>query len=125
MAIGIGLCVQNAKAVLVAIFGVQSEFARTPKYRIESGRDTWAGKLYRNRAGLLPLVEIAIGLYFVFTVYYAFENENYATVPFLLLFVWGYLYTGFLSLAQIYLERFRLMRPLRVARASATGAAGF
>ncbi len=125
MAIGIGLCVQNARAVLGAVFGVRSEFVRTPKYRIESGRDTWAGKLYRNRAGLLPFAEIAIGLYFAFTVYYAFDNENYATLPFLLLFVWGYLYTGILSLAQIYLERFRLARPVRVARASATGAAGF
>ena len=125
MAIGIGLCVQNARAVLEAVFGVRSEFVRTPKYRIESGRDTWAGKLYRHRAGLLPFAEIAIGLYFVFTVYYAFDNENYATLPFLLLFVWGYLYTGFLSLAQIYLERFRLARPVRVARASATGVAGF
>jgi cellulose synthase/poly-beta-1,6-N-acetylglucosamine synthase-like glycosyltransferase len=127
MAIGIGLCVQNARAVLGAIFGVRSEFVRTPKYRIETAQDTWAGKIYRNRAGLLPLVEIAIGLYFVFTVYYAFDNENYATIPFLLLFVWGYLYTGFLSLAQIYWERFRLARPASryAERASATGAASF
>jgi len=34
------------------------------------------------------------------TVYYAVENENYITVPFLLLFVVGYWYTGFMSLLQ-------------------------
>ena len=35
MSIGIGLCVNNARAVLEALFGKQTEFARTPKYRIE------------------------------------------------------------------------------------------
>ena len=34
------------------------------------------------------------------TVYYAIANENYITVPFLLLFVLGYWYTGFMSLLQ-------------------------
>ena len=34
------------------------------------------------------------------TVYYALQNENYLTVPFLLLFVVGYWYTGLMSLLQ-------------------------
>ena len=38
MAVGIGLSVRNARAVLEAIFGVQSEFVRTPKYRSEERR---------------------------------------------------------------------------------------
>jgi hypothetical protein len=33
-------------------------------------------------------------------VYYAIDNENYITVPFLLLFVVGYWYTGLMSLLQ-------------------------
>jgi hypothetical protein len=33
-------------------------------------------------------------------VYYAVENENYITVPFLMLFVVGYWYTGLMSLLQ-------------------------
>ena len=35
MSIGIGLCVNNTRAVFEALFDKQSEFARTPKYRIE------------------------------------------------------------------------------------------
>ena len=35
MAVGIGLSVRNAKAVLEALFGVKSEFVRTPKFHIE------------------------------------------------------------------------------------------
>ena len=42
---------------------------------------------YRRRLGWVPWVELLIGTYFASTVYYAVDNENYITVPFLLLFV--------------------------------------
>ncbi len=126
MALGIGLAVRNSIAVLEALLGRQTEFARTPKYRIESAQDTWWRKAYRNRAGWLPFAEIGLGLYFAATVVYAVQNENYATVPFLLLFVGGYLYTGLMSLAQPWLEllRFGVRRPAEV-RPAATGAPSF
>ncbi len=108
MAVGIGLSVRNAKAVLEALFGVQSEFVRTPKFNIEGQSGTWRKKLYRNRAGWMPYLEVALGLYFAATIWYAILNENYATIPFLFLFVWGYLYTGLMSLGQVYLERLQL-----------------
>ena len=94
MAVGIGLSVRNAVVVIEAILGKKSEFARTPKYRIEGRKDSYAKKSYVNRAGWMPFAEVALGLYFAATVFYAIQNENYATAPFLLLFVWGYLYTG-------------------------------
>ncbi len=92
MAVGIGLSVRNAKGVLEALLGMPSEFVRTPKYKIEgqSGARTWGKKHYRNRAGWLPYIEVGLGLYFAGTIAYAVQNENYATIPFLLLFVWGY-----------------------------------
>ncbi len=108
MAVGIGLSVRNAKAVLEAIFGVTSDFARTPKYRIEGQAGTWRRKGYKNRAGWMPYVEVALGIYFAATVYYSIQNENYLTAPFLLLFVWGYLYTGLMSLGQVWIERYRV-----------------
>jgi cellulose synthase/poly-beta-1,6-N-acetylglucosamine synthase-like glycosyltransferase len=126
MATGIGISVRNAKAVLEAVIGHKSEFARTPKFRIEGKQDTFVKKSYCNRAGWMPYAEVALGFYFALTVLYAISNENYATVPFLLLFVWGYLYTGFMSLGQTYLEnmRFGLRRPAEIPPA-ATGAPGF
>ena len=127
MATGIGISVRNAKAVLEAIFGVRSEFARTPKYKIEGRTDTIAKKSYRNKAGWIPFAEVCLGFYFAFTVVYAIRNENYATAPFLLLFVWGYLYTGFMSLGQTYLANLRFGRvtPPAEMRPAATGAPGF
>ena len=60
-------------------------------------------------------------------LYYAISNENYLTVPFLLLFVWGYLYTGLMSIGQVYFERLRFGSALEPAevRPAATGAPGF
>jgi cellulose synthase/poly-beta-1,6-N-acetylglucosamine synthase-like glycosyltransferase len=126
MAVGIGLSVRNAWGVLEAIFNVKSEFVRTPKYRVEANNNAdWAKKTYRKSAGLLPFVEVALGIYFLLAVAYALQNENYATAPFLLLFVWGYLYTGVMSLAQTYLERLRFTVESGEVRPASTGAPGF
>jgi cellulose synthase/poly-beta-1,6-N-acetylglucosamine synthase-like glycosyltransferase len=130
MAIGIGLSVRNAVAVLEALFGKQSEFVRTPKYRIEAqadARSAWLKRKYRKRAGWIPLAEILLGIYFAATVLYAIENQNYFTVPFLVLFVWGYLYTGLMSVGQGLLERLRIGRAVEAAeiRPAATGIPGF
>jgi cellulose synthase/poly-beta-1,6-N-acetylglucosamine synthase-like glycosyltransferase len=100
MALGIGLTVTNTRAVLEALVGKQSAFARTPKYRVESKRDKIRATKYRKRLGLVPWLELLIGAYFALTVYYAIDNENYITVPFLLLFVVGYWYTALMSLLQ-------------------------
>ncbi len=87
---------------------------------------SWLTKAYRRSAGWTPYVEILLGLYFAATVVYAIQNENYATVPFLLLFVGGYLYTGLMSLGQVYLERLRFgLRAPVEARPAATGAPSF
>ena len=100
MSIGIGLCVNNTRAVFEAMFGKQSEFARTPKYGIERQTDEWVGKKYHQSVGIQPLVELALGLYFTAIVFYALTNGIYATIPFLMLFQVGFLYTGLLSIMQ-------------------------
>jgi cellulose synthase/poly-beta-1,6-N-acetylglucosamine synthase-like glycosyltransferase len=100
MALGIGLTVTNTRAVLEALLGKQSDFARTPKYHVESKKDKVRANQYRRGLGWVPWVELLIGCYFAITVYYAIDNENYITVPFLVLFVLGYWYTGLMSLLQ-------------------------
>ncbi|HTF43028.1 MAG TPA: cellulose synthase family protein [Terriglobales bacterium] len=100
MALGIGLTITNTRAVIEALVGKQTPFARTPKYRVESKKDKVRAHKYRRRLGWVPWLELVIGTYFAVTVYYAVENENYLTVPFLVLFVVGYWYTGLMSLLQ-------------------------
>ncbi|HEY8713728.1 MAG TPA: cellulose synthase family protein [Candidatus Acidoferrum sp.] len=125
MATGIGISVRNAQAVLEALAGKKSEFARTPKFNIAGKQGSFAKKSYRNKAGWMPYAEILLGVYFAFTVLYAVLNENYATVPFLLLFVWGYLYTGFMSLGQTYFAHLRFKVDSPEMRPAASGAPGF
>jgi len=106
MALGIGLTMTNTKAVLEALVGKQTAFARTPKYRVQSKSDKVIASKYRRRLGWIPYLELAVGSYFALTVWYAVTNENFITVPFLGLFVLGYWYTGLMSLLQGRFERF-------------------
>jgi cellulose synthase/poly-beta-1,6-N-acetylglucosamine synthase-like glycosyltransferase len=102
MSIGIGLSINNTRAVFEALFNKHSEFARTPKYHIEGAGDEWIGKKYHQSVAVQPLVELALGLYFTATVFYALANQIYGTLPFLVLFQVGFLYTGLLSIVQQY-----------------------
>jgi cellulose synthase/poly-beta-1,6-N-acetylglucosamine synthase-like glycosyltransferase len=105
MSLGIGLTITNTRAVMEALFHKQTAFARTPKYRVVSKADKPLASKYRKRLGLVPFIELLIGCYFCWTVYYAISTENYFTVPFLILFVIGYWYTGMLSLLQGRFDR--------------------
>jgi hypothetical protein len=64
--------------------------------------DEWIGKKYRQTVLIQPMIELALGLYFTATVFYALANGIYGTVPFLVLFQIGFLYTGLLSIVQQY-----------------------
>ncbi len=100
LAVGIGLSVNNAKAVIEALLGFESEFTRTPKYAVEGAGDEWKQKRYRGSVSLVPFVELALGVYFSVMAAYAASNGIYGTLPFVFLFQFGFLYAAALSLFQ-------------------------
>jgi cellulose synthase/poly-beta-1,6-N-acetylglucosamine synthase-like glycosyltransferase len=102
MSLGIGLTINNTRAVFEALFRHETAFARTPKYGVELLADDWVGKKYRQTVAWQPLFEVAAGLYFTMTVVYALANGIYGTLPFLVLFQVGFLYTGLVSVFQQY-----------------------
>ncbi len=107
MALGIGLTITNTKAVIEALLGIKSAFARTPKYSVaRKGEKSRAAK-YRKRLHWTPWIELAVGTYFAAAIVYTFTNNNFFTAPFLFLFVLGYWYTGLMSLLQGRFERWR------------------
>ena len=116
MSIGIGLCVNNTRAVFEAMLGKQSEFARTPKYGIERQSDEWVGKKYHQTIGVQSIIEVALGLYFTWTVFYALSSGIYATIPFLMLFQVGFLYTGLLSILQQFTGDDMMLKTPEVAK---------
>src|ERR1043166_228364 len=101
MGLGIGLAFSNARAVLEALLGVKSEFVRTPKYRVENATDaTWKRKKYKRKRGLLPLLELSFAIYFLLAIAYSARLHMWGTIPFLLLFFFGFGYMGVMSLLQ-------------------------
>jgi cellulose synthase/poly-beta-1,6-N-acetylglucosamine synthase-like glycosyltransferase len=100
LGIGIGISINNAIAVLQALFGRPSEFARTPKYRIEGSGDDWKTKIYKGKASWIPYAELTLACYFTFVNLYALTYGLVGTLPFIALFQWGFLYTSGMSLAQ-------------------------
>ena len=103
MALGIGLAFSNARAVLEALFGIKSDFIRTPKYQVEKNQDeTWKRKKYKRKRGLLPLLELSFAIYFLLAILYAAHMGMWGTVPFLTLFFFGFGYMGVMSFVQSF-----------------------
>src|SRR5947209_9692099 len=74
MAVGVGLTIINTRAVLEALFGIETAFARTPKYAIGDRPMNLETKQYRRKSGWLPFIEIAIGTYFVGMIAFAIST---------------------------------------------------
>ncbi len=122
MAAGVALTIINSRAVIEALVGYQTEFARTAKYAIGDQQPVRLKETrYRRRSGWLPYAEIASGAFFSWMVVYAINSFNYLAVPFLLLFVGGYFWAGFTTLWQEYQGKlaFNRQRELAAERAEA------
>ncbi len=97
MAIGIGLCLSNTKAVLEAWFGKGSEFVRTPKYGSSLDRASEApGK--GTKRNWLPYIEFALGVYVSTCAVLSLRSfESAAVTPFLVMFSFGFYYVSLMS----------------------------
>jgi len=101
MSLGIGLAVNNAKAVFEALIDYRSGFTRTPKTGVEGKAVRVPVKrAYRGSKTWLSVVELAFGLYFTGALWYAVHADILTSVPFLVLFQVGFLYVGVASLFQ-------------------------
>jgi cellulose synthase/poly-beta-1,6-N-acetylglucosamine synthase-like glycosyltransferase len=99
MAVGIGLSINNCRAVLEALSGRSSDFERTPKYNLRSPRSL-RSRRYRGRINGDTLIELALAVYFAVATGTAIGAGLWAAVPFLLLFEVGYAYTSICTLVQ-------------------------
>ncbi len=99
MALGIGLAVNNARAVVEALMGYQTGFIRTPKHGVKVKGESVARKKYRAAATLQPLVELALAGYMTYGIVYLWQKGVYSSIPFLVLFQVGF---GYVALVSIY-----------------------
>src|SRR5262249_11308821 len=119
MAVGVGLSINNARAVLEAMFNHNSEFIRTPKYGVSRRGESWSHNKYRTLRGLFPFIELAFGIYFTWLVVQAIDQKQWTLVPFVMIFQGGFLYVGLMSLLQ---SRMRAVRQLDDAELAPAGA---
>jgi cellulose synthase/poly-beta-1,6-N-acetylglucosamine synthase-like glycosyltransferase len=96
-----GFSVNNTRAVLEGLFNRKSAFIRTPKFRIETDKDTWKNKKYRaagRRVSLSVVFELMLALYCSVGVVASIWFLEIAALPFQLLFFFGFGLVGLLSI---------------------------
>jgi hypothetical protein len=98
IALGSGISINNSKAVFEAILGKNSEFIRTPKLAVTSKGDNWRTRKYSSSREITALIELGVGLMFMFQTFYAVFMGYMGWIPFLLLIQFGFIYTGILSI---------------------------
>jgi cellulose synthase/poly-beta-1,6-N-acetylglucosamine synthase-like glycosyltransferase len=97
MGLGIGLAINNARAVLEGLVHMGGVFERTPKYRIEQSDDGWQGKRYQVPRDLSVLIEGILGVCFILCFGLAWILDMWPSLFFLYLFLHGYTYVFLLS----------------------------
>ena len=99
MALGMGLSINNTRAVFEALRGQASEFRRTPKYNLSRG-ELLGSRRYRSGINRDTWIELALAAYFAVATAAAGASGLWGAVPFLLLFEVGFAYTALITLVQ-------------------------
>lgn len=118
LALGIGLAVNNSRATLEALLGYESPFVRTPKQGAQGGEGGGAleralgdktqpeGRRHSRghiqwAATLSALLELSLAAHFGYGVSQALQEGLWASLPFMLLFMCGFLMVGLGSVREM------------------------
>lgn len=101
--VAMGFSVHNTVAVLEGHFGKKSDFIRTPKFNINTLKDSWKGNKYlRKKISANVIIEGLLMLYFAFGMYSAFvvgdQGGDFGLFPFHLMLFGGFGYVFIKSL---------------------------
>ncbi|MBW1699420.1 MAG: glycosyltransferase [Deltaproteobacteria bacterium] len=105
MAVGIGLCVNNSRAVLEGFFSNTAVFVRTPKYNVLAKNGLWKQNAYRIKRMSLFWVEVFFLTYLLTTLLYCIKTSTVHIFPFLVIFITGFFYFITLGLKQTVFNR--------------------
>ena len=98
-----GFSLHNTIAVLEGHFGKKSDFIRTPKFNINSLKDSWKNNKYiSKKVSVNVIIEGLLALYFVFGMYSAFivgnQGGDFGLFPFHFMLFCGFGYVFFKSI---------------------------
>jgi cellulose synthase/poly-beta-1,6-N-acetylglucosamine synthase-like glycosyltransferase len=101
MAVGIGMSVNQARAVVEALVGHETGFLRTPKSGVGGGaKAATPRRRYRMAVSLQPFLELTLAAYFTLAVVWVLDRGVWYSLPFLILFQFGFGYVGVMSLIE-------------------------
>jgi cellulose synthase/poly-beta-1,6-N-acetylglucosamine synthase-like glycosyltransferase len=94
LALGVGMAINNGRAVLEAILNKESPFVRTPKYGIEGKSTPKKKSKYKAAKSIATVLEVVLAVYFTcLTVYYVC-TQMWMNVGFMTLFMFGFWYVS-------------------------------
>ncbi len=97
MCLGTGIAANNTRAILEALFNIESGFIRTPKYGIQKKGEHWKNKRYAIALNAVSILEFFLGLYSLTGLLMFLFFSKYLVSPFLLIYTSGFFYVFFLS----------------------------
>ncbi len=101
--IAMGFSLHNTIAVLEGHIGKKSEFVRTPKFNINSLKDSWKNNKYiKSKISFNVFIEGLLAVYFAFGLFSAFivgdQGGDFGMFPFHLMLCVGFSYVFFKSI---------------------------
>lgn len=100
VAAGIGLAINNTRAVFSAVLGIASPFERTAKYSVRPVAVKAARRVYGRRGGWRILTNLLATTYFAVCLAVAISIGHWLGIPVVLLFLAGFAYAAALMLFQ-------------------------
>jgi hypothetical protein len=115
MSLGIGLGLNQAKAVLEGFFTDDKEFKRTPKLGVDANGMAVSKRAYKVPKSLISFLEAGFAVYYFAALLTAIYMRKWASVPFLWLFFSGFSYMSLFSLMDVKLFQKLAMEELEDA----------
>ena len=110
LATSIGLGVNNGRAVIEAMIGYKTGFARTPKVGDQSNLSSLQQNYKTNNENWATILELSLALIYSGYLVWAIYKSYWIVIPFLALFAIGFFYTSLSSLKE-NLSQKKLIEP--------------
>jgi cellulose synthase/poly-beta-1,6-N-acetylglucosamine synthase-like glycosyltransferase len=102
IALGTGLSLNNSRAALEALIGLESEFKRTPKFAVTGRGAAWQKSSYALPRDLASWLEVLLAVYAVALFAWVISQGIWWLIPWLTLYASGYSYVAGLGLLQAW-----------------------
>jgi hypothetical protein len=103
--LGTGLAVNNTRAVLEAILGLDSEFKRTPKFAITGRSAAWQDSNYTLPRDPAAWLELILALFAFALLAWTISQGIWWLIPWLVMYAGGYGYVSGLAFLQAWETR--------------------